>query len=301
MFPYLTDIFCIIDDFCQYLSSHAQKATKIETNTKGKKTRKKKCSMSLAEVMTIMVLFHLSHYRDFKTFYLHHVMRHMRSEFPKLVSYTRFVELMKISAIPLMLFMKGLSKQQTDNYFADSTPIKVCHIKREKSHKVFKGLAKKSKGTMGWFFGFKLHIVINHLGEIMNFTITTSTTDDRKPLAKLMEGLKGWLFADKGYIGEELIQKLRQQAIELFTKVKKNMKKRIMTPAQRQMLKKRGLVETVIDQLKNVCQIEHTRHRSPINALVNVFSGLVAYALKPRKPSISQKILPWPALLLMSN
>ena len=128
MFPLLTDIFCIIDDFCQYLSHHGQGATKITAQTKGKKTRKRKFSMSLSEVMTIMVLFHLSHYRDFKTFYLHHVMRHMCSEFPKLVSYTRFVELMKISAIPLMLFMKGLSKQQTDNYF---TQIQFIHVECE--------------------------------------------------------------------------------------------------------------------------------------------------------------------------
>jgi hypothetical protein len=257
--------------------------------------------MTLSEIMSIIVLFHLSHHRNFKSFYLSHVTQHMRKDFPTFVSYTRFVELMKMAAIPLALFMQGLAKHQTDIYYADSTPLKVCHIKREKSNRVFKGRAKKSKGTMGWFFGFKLHIVINHVGEIMNFTITSSTTDDRKPLLKLVAGLKGWLFGDKGYIGEELLKKLKAQAIEIFTKVRKNMTPRSMTGSQKQLLKKRGLVETVIDQLKNVCQIEHTRHRSPINALVNILSGLVAYTLKPRKPSINQKKLPWPTLLLTSN
>ena len=135
----------------------------------------------------------------------------------------------------------------------------------------------------------------------MNFVITPATTDDRKPVAKLMEGLKGWLFGDKGYLGQNLAKKLREQAIEIFTKVKKNMKKPDMTGPQKQLLKKRGIVETVIDQLKNVCQMEHTRHRSPINALVNIVSALVAYTLKPRKPSIKQRALPWPTLVLTSS
>jgi hypothetical protein len=143
---------------------------------------------------------------------------------------------------------------------------------------------------MGWFFGFKLHLVINHLGEIMSFKITDAITDDRKPIPSLMKKLKGWLFADKGYIGQKFYEDLKKQGIEIFTKVKKNMKQKIITPLQKWFLKKRGIIETVFDQLKNVCQIEHTRHRSPTNAMVNVVAGLVMYQIKQKNPYPSCRI-----------
>ena len=177
----------------------------------------------------------------------------------------------------------------------------VCHTKREKRHKVFKGIAGKGKNSMGWFFGLKLHLVINNEGELMSCKITTANVDDRSPLAKLMEKLQGWLFADKGYLGEPIIEQLKKQAVEIFTKVRKNMKSRVMTGAQKFFLGKRGIIETVIDQLKNCCQIEHSRHRSPTNAFVNIISGLIAYCFKPRKPSIRLNKLQLQKLSLMSN
>jgi hypothetical protein len=147
-------------------------------------------------------------------------------------------------------------------------------------------MATKSRGSMGWFFGFKLHLVINNLGEIMACNLTSANTDDRKPVPKLVQNLNGWLFGDKGYLGQEFLEKLKNQSMEIFTKVKKNMKKRILEPIQQFYLSKRGLIETVNDQLKNICQIEHTRHRKPANAFVNLLAGLIAYAFRPKKPSI---------------
>lgn len=188
--------------------------------------------------------------------------------------------------MPLTVYLSGLKGQETGLYYVDSTSIDVCDIKREKNHKVFKGLASKGKNSMGWFFGFKLHLVINNLGEIMSCSLTTASTDDRKPVPVLVKTLNGWLFGDKGYLGQEFMERLKEQSIEIFTKVKKNMKKRVMSKAQGFYLKKRGLVETVIDQLKNICQIEHSRHRKPENAFVNLVSGLIAYAFKQRKPSV---------------
>ena len=151
---------------------------------------------------------------------------------------------------------------------------------------------------MGWFFGFKLHLVINNLGEIMASRLTTATTDDRKPVPNLIKMLNGLLFGDKGYLGKEFWERLKKQSMELFTKVKKNMKKKVMNVTQKFYLSKRGLIETVNDQLKNICQIEHTRHRKPVNAFVNLVSGLIAYTFRPRKPSIKNDKLFKPMLAL---
>jgi hypothetical protein len=148
--------------------------------------------------MTIVILFHMSGYRNFKDFYLVCVSRELRPYFPKLLSYSRFVQVMEHALMPLAVFLNGIKGEETGIYYVDSTSIKVCHIKREKRHKVFKGLATKGKSSMGWFFGFKLHLVINNLGEIMACKLTKANCDDRKPVPTLMQMLEGWLFADKG-------------------------------------------------------------------------------------------------------
>lgn len=287
MFASLIEIFCAVDDFCKCFEQLSNKFL-----LEGGKERKRRVSrMALSEVMTIVILFHISNYRTFKEYYKDCILCHLKSYFPQAVSYSRFVELIPKSLMPLTIFLHGIRGEETGVYFADSTSIKVCNIKREKRHKVFEGYAQKGKNSMGWFFGIKLHLVINNKGEIMACTITKAGTDDRKPLPQLVEKLKGWLFADKGYLGQPLIDQLKKQAIEIFTKVRKNMKKRIMSKAQELLLSKRGIIETVIDQLKNCCQIEHSRHRSPVNAFVNIISGLIAYSFKIRKPTIKLNTL----------
>ena len=297
MHPSLTEIFCVIDDFC---NSFDKKYQHFFLNSSNKK-RKKACSISLSEIMTIVILFHMSGYRTFKDFYLLSVCKDLKAYFPKSLSYSRFVQLMEYALLPLAVFLSGIKGKETGIYYVDSTSIEVCNIKREKRHKVFKGLASKGKNSMGWFFGFKLHLVINNLGEIMSCKLTPANTDDRRPVAKLMERLNGWLFGDKGYLGKEFSEKLKAQSIEIFTKLKKNMKGRIINMAQQFYLSKRGLIETVNDQLKNICQIEHTRHRKPANAFVNLISGLIAYTFKLRKPSIKNNKLPMPLLAVTSN
>lgn len=297
MFAFLTEIFCQIDDFCNKFDSHYQHFFLSD----GAKKRKKHCSMSLSEIMTIVVLFHLSGYRNFKNFYLFCVLKDLKHDFPKALSYSRFVQIMEYALMPLTIFLNGTTGQKTGIYYVDSTSIDVCHIKREKRHKVFKGLASKGKNSMGWFFGFKLHLVINNLGEIMACSLTKANIDDRKPVPKLMEKLNGWLFGDKGYLGKDFFEKLQKQSVEIFTKAKKNMKQIIINAGQKFYLSKRGLIETVIDQLKNICQIEHSRHRKPENAFVNLISGLIAYGFKLRKPSIRINKLSHDPLWLTSN
>ena len=279
----LEEIFCLMDDFCKHFE-HTQKSWLLPNPNR---KRKKPCSLCLSEIMTIVVLFHLSHYRTFKDFYHHCLLSHYKSAFSKLVSYTRFLELMPYAAIPLYVLISKLTGKTTGKYYVDSSKLHVCDNLRIHSHKVFKGLARRGKTSTCWFFGFKLHLIINNKGEIMSFTITPGNTDDRAIVQKMAGGLKGWLFGDKGYISKKLADNLKNQGLELITRVKKNMKETYLTPLKKLWLDKRGIIESVIDQLKAILHIQHTRHRSPNNFLTNVFAGIAAYIFKPKKPSIS--------------
>ncbi len=119
------------------------------------------------------MLFHLSGSRNLKHFYLHYVQKNLQAEFPQTVSYNRFVELQQKLAIPLGIFLKtqGLGKC-TEISFIDSTPLRCCHIKRENQHKTFKNIAQKGKCSLGWFYGFKLHLIINDSGEVLDFMLS---------------------------------------------------------------------------------------------------------------------------------
>ena len=213
----------------------------------------------------------------------------MLNEFPNTVSYNRFTELMQQNLMPLTLFLKTCCLGKcTGISFADSTPIRVCKQKRISRNKVFKGIPTTGKSTMGWFHGFKLHIIINDKGEILNFTITQANVDDRTPLKneRFLDKIFGKLYADKGYIGKELAQMLFVDGVQLITQIKNNMKNCLMTLNDKIMLRKPSVIETVNDELKNICQIEHSRHRSFGNFFTNLISGLIAYSFLPKKPSI---------------
>lgn len=284
----ITEIFFILDefskDFDKIISDHS-----LAENV-AKKARNRKSALSNSEVMTILVLFHYGGFKNLKHFYLFYVKKHMQSEFPKTVSYNRFVELQKKVIVHLAIFMKtcGLGKC-TGISFIDSTSIQVCHIKREKQHKTFKGIAKKGQSSLGWFYGFKLHLIINDKGEILDFVITQGNVDDRKPLEdmELHKNIFGKLYGDKGYISKDLFEKLFVDGVHLVTKIRKNMKNSLMLMQDKIALRKRALIETVNDELKNMCQIEHTRHRSFDNFITNLLSGLIAYSFFPKKPSIN--------------
>lgn len=170
--------------------------------------------------------------------------------------------------------------------FIDSTSVAVCHINRDKSHKTFEGLAGWGKSSVGWYFGFKLHLIINDRGELLAVALTPGNTDDRKPVTEMTKDLVGKLFGDRGYISQTLFEALFERGLELITKRRKNMKNSLMGLLDKILLRKRPIIETVNDQLKNLCQIEHSRHRSPFNFLVNLVSGLIAYAYHPDKPSL---------------
>ena len=178
--------------------------------------------------------------------------------------------------------------------FVDSTPIRVCKNKRIFNHKVFKGLAQRGKSTMGYFFGFKLHIVVNDKGELLSFMITPGNVDDRQPLKdkSFLENVYGKLFADKGYVGKQLFEMLFINGIQLVTGIKRNMKNSIMSMSDKILLRKRSIIETINDVLKNTCNVEHSRHRSFANFVTNLISGLLAYSFLPSKPSIKYETEP---------
>jgi hypothetical protein len=284
----VTTIFCSIDDFCiQFEPALRKKQISI-----GKKTRNRKSRMSTSEIVTITVLFHLSGYRTFKHFYINYIKKHMQNEFPNTVSYNRFVELMQANILPLALYMKTCCLGDcTGISFVDSTPIRACNKKRIHSNKVFKGVANVGKSTMGWFYGFKLHIIVNDKGELLEFVITQANVDDRAPLKNnnFLKKIIGSLYADKGYISKELMETLFDQGLHLVTGIKSNMKNVMMTMRDKILLRKRSVIETINDQLKNICQAEHSRHRSFGDFITNLVAILVAYSFQEKSHLLSLK------------
>ena len=279
----LVETYCDVDDFCQLFIPHWQRL--LLDN--GEMKRNRPCRLSPAEVMTIIIHFHQSHYRDFKNYYLHYVCRQLKPYFPELLSYTRFLALMPSVVVPMCSYLTSKLGKPTGIQFVDSTKIEVCHIIRAKRNKVFEGIAEHGKGTMGWSFGFKLHLIINHLGEIVALKLTKGNVDDRQPVSEMAESLFGKLYGDKGYISQALTGELLEKGVELITTVRKNMKKKFISLWDRAILKKRFIIETVNDQLKNISYIEHSRHRSPHGFMLNLLGGLIAYCLKEEKPSLN--------------
>lgn len=285
----VTEIFCIADDFCKFFDTTIEKYSIKATH---RRKYHRASTMSKAEVMMILILFHSSGYRCLKHYYLECVCKQLTHLFPKVVSYNRFVELQKEVAIPLAIFIKKvLLGKCTGINFVDSTPLRVCRNQRIHMHKVFKGIAQRGKCSMGWFFGFKLHLICNEKGELLNFMITPGDVDDRKPLEykSFIDFIYGKLVADKGYVGKELFKRLFVDGIQLITKLKSNMKGALMTIADKVLLRKRAIIETINDELKNIAQVEHSRHRSFDNFIVNILGAIAAYCLFPKKPCIRVK------------
>ena len=283
----IVTIFCDLDDFCRRLLDSEQPLLPVPS---GRPQRPRSSSLVLSEVMTILVWFHASHYRTFKHYYLDSVLSGKRAEFPGLPSYTRFVELIPLTLLPLCAYLQTRKGQPTGIQFIDSLPIRVCHNRRIPSHKVFAGLAQRGKGSMGWFYGFKLHLVINDRGEVLGLTLTPGNTDDRRPVAKLVRQLWGKLFGDRGYMGQELFEQLWTEGVQLITKLKRNMKNKLMPVLDKLLLRKRALMECVNDQLKNISQIEHTRHRSAANGIINMLAAVAAYTFQPKKPALDRVV-----------
>lgn len=282
----ITTLFVCLDDFCKLYES-VQKAHSLPSLTK----RNRQGYLSLSEMLLIEIYFHFSAYKDFKHYYIYGICLEHRSKFKKLPSYQRVVGLKKQLFLPLTLLIQSLKGQETGIYFADSTSLKVCHNQRIARHKVFDGLAARGKSSRGWFYGFKLHLILNHQGDIMAIKITPGNTDDRKALKSMGNLVKGKCYADKGYLGKEIFQTLWKKGLHLITGIRKNMKQHLVTYIDKLLLRKRFLIETTFGILKTSMSLEHTRHRSVINAFVSILSALVAYSFRRNKPKIKTNLL----------
>lgn len=286
----IVELYVIIDDFCKKFTP---KYIKLKKN-KGLISRNRSGILNMSEIVLILILFPHSEYKCFKWFYIYKIMYgEYRPYFKNVPSYNRFVEQMSTGLLILSRLLGYLMyyyrRQNMGINYIDSTRIPVCHNKRTNSHKVFESVAEIGKSTMGWFLGFKLHMIIDTRGNILSVNLTKGNVDDRIPVMKLIQGLSGKLFGDKGYIKKELSQELHDLGITLITPLKKNMKARFIpiNIFDIVMSKKRVLIESVFNILKNKLQLCHTRHRSIKNFCVHILSVLVGYQLSTSKPHIN--------------
>lgn len=283
----LVEIFYEIDEFCKQYEKQFEK--RLLTDGSGKRNRK--FSLTASEVMTIIVYYHQSGYKTFKDYYEKHVLRYMTNDFKHLVSYNRFVELRQKVIFPLLMFSQlNVVRSCTGISIIDSFALKVCHAKRISSHKVFSGFAQRGKTSVGWFYGFKLHIIINHIGEIIAFYLTPGNVADNNEtvLIRVTKALFGKLFGDRGYlVNEELFKKLYSNGVHLITKIRKSMKNKLMPLEDKILLRKRGVIESVGGILKESLSLEHSRHRSILGFFCHIISTLIAYNFRENKPSIA--------------
>lgn len=280
-------LFCCLDDFARAFEDW-ERHRLIPSG----RMRRRAGKLALSEMLFIMVLFHLSPFKNFKAFWHYGIEGQYRNCFDELTSYGRFVSLMPRLFVPFCVLIHSLRGEETGIYIADSTKLAVCHNARISRNRVFDGLAKRGRSTMGWFYGFKLHVVINHKGEIMAIKITPANIDDRKPLEAMVNGLRGKLMGDKGYISKDLFARLWKQGLHLLTGIRKNMKNHLMPIIDKLLLRRRFIIETLFDKLKSEMGLEHTRHRSPTNAFVHILSCLAAYMLGKQKVKMTE--IPYP-------
>lgn len=283
----ILELYCSVDDFWQGFGRQWEH----DLLASGQRRRRQRATaLHPSEVMTIVIAFHSSQYRTFKAYYTEHVQPHWQGEFPHLVSYQRFIALLPSILVPLTVYLQTQLGRCTGISFVDSTALHVCHNARIRQHRVFAGRAQRGKTSVGWFFGFKLHLVVNDRGELLAFCLTPGNVDDRRPVPKLLAQVRrrfGKLFGDRGYISQPLAEQLLvEYGVQLITKLRKNMHNRLLDISDKLLLRKRAIIETIYDQLKNICQIEHSRHRSPVNFLVNLVAGLIAYCHQPKKPAL---------------
>jgi hypothetical protein len=277
----LLEIFILTDDFVKSYKKHCLPVRAGQ--------RRREPGLAMSEIMTILIYYHHSGYKCFEYYYERCVLKDLRSYFPKTPSYTRFVQLIPRCLLPLywMGQILGRVAQATGIYFVDSKKLPVCHNRRIHSNKVFKDIAKRGKTSTGWFFGLKIHLVINNLGEVVSFVITAGNVVDnaKEVLDKLLGFIYGKCFGDKGYISK-YFEHFYEQGVELITRIRKNMKNKPMQWADKMMLYKRAIIESVNDILMTVFDIDHTRHRSPVNAITHVLGAVIAYYFYDAKPAV---------------
>jgi hypothetical protein len=249
------------------------------------------CGLTESEIMALLVVFHGSNFKHLKSFYNGVALPLLKRSFPGLPTYERFVFLQARVLVPLTLFLASKTGRRTGIYYIDSTALPVCKNLRISRHKTFAGLAARGKTSTGWFFGFKLHLIFNHLHEIVAVKLTRGNVSDSTPVPAMARDLAGKLFGDKGYLGKKLAENLLKHGLALMTRVRKNMKSLPMTFADKALLNARNMAETIIGHIKEFSSLNLPRHRAPINAFLHLIAALTAYQLNPIKPKPTPTLL----------
>lgn len=283
MFDRLEEVFCEVDDFCKAFD--AQWAAHLVGS--GKKPRGPDPGLCDSEIIVLLLVLHGSGYKYLKSFYNGPMGEVLRRYFPGMPCYERFVTLQKRVFVPLMFFMHSRLGRRTGIYYIDSTALPVCHNRRIQRHKTFADLAARGKTTMGWFFGFKLHLVFNERNEIVSLKITPGNVSDTQPVPALTKDLVGKLFGDKGYIGKKLAEELLHRGLALFTRVRKNMKSLPISMIDKILLNRRNMAETIIGKIKTFSSLNLPKHRLPINGFLHILAAVTAYQINPIKPDLA--------------
>jgi hypothetical protein len=274
----LITLFVTIDTFFKTLTPKAKKKYLPLRHKRGRKPL-----LSTSELITLALFRYYVGISDVKHYHKF-LLSHYATWFPKRIpNYQNFnAQLNQITPIVIVLLqwiMYATRRKQDSLHFLDASSVKVCHNKRIPSHKVCKGLAKRGKTTMGWFFGFKMHAVCNSIGQLVSLIVTPGNTDDRKFVLKLLKGIKGLVIADAGYVSKKLMQELFENGILFVTDVKKSMK-RLMSEAEHALLKLRQRVEIMFSVIKYRYKAEASVARSPLGFFSRFFLAVLAFAVK---------------------
>ncbi len=167
--------------------------------------------------------------------------------------------------------------------FISSTSSSVCHNKRIGRLRIFAEVARRGKSRMGWFYGFKLHLIVNDQGELLAVQLTPGNIDDRKPVPQMTKKLWGKLVGDRGYLSQTLFEELFARGLQLIRPLRKNMQNQLVVLEDKLLTRKRFVIENLVDHLKSFSQIEHTRHRSTTSFIANLIAGLIAYTWQAKK------------------
>jgi len=266
-------VYYLVDNFCKIYEEWIEHRL-LSTNQQRHRIGK----LSLAELMTIVIYFYLSPCKDFKNYYLYYLPHKYKSYF-NLPCYSRIVQLWPRLILPLSIILQLLRGEDTGTYFIDSTKLSICHAKRTSSNRVFGKIAKVGMSSYGWCMGFKLHLIINNKAEIIAIKITKANRADLSVLESITQKITGKIFGDKAYICKELWFKLYSRNLRMITNIRKDMKNYLLELEDKAMLRKRSLIESVFNILKNRMNLEHTRHRSPVNFLVHILACVTSYAI----------------------
>jgi len=277
-----TTVFSIVDDFCKTYEdfiSHRLITTEKQRIRTGK--------LALSEAISIMIFYHFSPFKNFKAYYQNFIINGNLFKNPP--CYDRFIQIIPSLFLPLIIMLHSLTGKKTGMYYADSTHFAVCKNIRITRHKTFRGLAERGHSSIGWFYGFKLHIIINDKSEIIAVKITQGNLDDRKAFESMVlkDKLQGKCYADKGYISKEMFNKLYKRGLLLITGIKRNMKNYLLPILDKILLRKRFIIETVFGYIKENFNVRPSKHRSPTNFFASLFAALIAFQINPSKPLIS--------------